>query len=225
MGRARQLAISQHTTVYMVFVKTNFWYAPIFPNPWWNKLTPAQLQVAINLCDKQMTGYNFLSLRLVGDQPGQGSPRYLSSWQNLPEGNFIAQQKFRPPWPVSPPFYIGAYKPNIPIYGFCVTNIFPFPTADSPTSTGLSLPYIAFNYLGQLTFDGQNLANRDEYIPLAQGSVLPAMNAATKTFVISASSSPSVSEIPPGNSTNSMYHMVHIDRLTGRATLEYQRVQ
>ncbi len=225
VGRARQLAISQHTTVYMVFVKTNFWFAPTFPNPWWINLGGLGLTtVATNLCDKQMTGYNFLSLRSVGDQPGQGSPRYLSSWQNLPEGNFIAQQKFRPPWP-APPFSIGAYNPNVPIYGFCITNIFPFPTADSPTSTGLWLPYIAFNYLGQLTFDGQNLANRDEYIPLAQGSVLPAMNAATKTFVISAGSSPSVLEIPPGNSTNSMYHLVHIDRLTGRATLEYQRVQ
>ncbi len=171
VGRARQLAISQHTTVYMVFVKTNFWDAPTYPNPWWNKLTSVQLEAATNLCDKQMTGYNFLSLRSVGDQPGQGSPRYLSSWQNLPEGNFIAQQKFRPPWPVSPPFYIAAYNPNIPIYGFCVTNLFPFPTADSPPAPALWLPYIAFNYLGQLTFDGQNLANRDEYIPLAQGSV------------------------------------------------------
>src|SRR5208283_1034836 len=214
VGRARQLAISQHTTVYMVFVKTNFWLAPVFNSPWWGHLTPAQQSVATNLCDKQMTGYNFLSLRSVGDQPGQGTPRYLASWQNLPEGTFIAQQKFRPPWPVSPPFYIAAYNPTIPIYGFCITNLFQFPTADSPTSTALWLPYIAFNYLGQLTFDGQNLAYRDEYIPLAQGSVLPAMNGATKTFVISPNSSPSVSEIPPGNSTSSMYHLVHIDRLT-----------
>jgi prepilin-type N-terminal cleavage/methylation domain-containing protein len=222
VGRARQLAISQHTTVYMVFVKTNFWLAPMPNSPWWGRLTPVQRAVATNLCDKQMTGYNFLSLRSVGDQPGQGSPRYLSSWQNLPEGTFIAQQKFRPPWPVSLPFNIAAYNPNIPIYGFCITNVFPFPTADSPMSPFLYLPYIAFNYLGQLTFDGQNQANRDEYIPLAQGSVLPAMNGATKTFIMS---SPSVSEIPPGNSTNSMYHLVHIDRLTGRAILEYQRVQ
>jgi hypothetical protein len=36
---------------------------------------------------------------------------------------------------------------------------------------------------------------------------------------------PQVTETPPGNSTNSMYNIVHIDRLTGRATLEYQRVQ
>src|SRR5580704_4275477 len=28
VGRARQLAISDHTTVYMIFVRTNFWMMP-----------------------------------------------------------------------------------------------------------------------------------------------------------------------------------------------------
>jgi|SRR5665213_1058929 len=229
VGRARQLAISQHTTVYMVFVKTNFWMAPGFPNPWWTRpLTFAQKTAATNLCDKQLTGYTFVSLRSVGDQPGQGTPRYLASWQNLPDGTFIAQQKFPPlgtPPPYSPPFYITAYNPTIPIFVFHLTNSIPFPTADSKPSPIIYLPYIAFNYLGQLTVDGQNLAGLDEYIPLAQGTVSPAMNPAKKTYDISASSSPSISETPPGNSTNSMYNIVHIDRLTGRATLEYQRVQ
>ena len=85
------------------------------------------------------------------------------------------------------------------------------------------MPYIAFNYLGQLTFDGQNLASRDEYIPLVQGSVSPAINPATKAFVIG--SSPSVTENAPGNGTNISYNIVHIDRLTGRATLEFHKVQ
>jgi prepilin-type N-terminal cleavage/methylation domain-containing protein len=226
VGRARQLAISQHTTVYMVFVKTNFWLAPTFPNPWWLKLTSPQQTAATNLCDKQLTGYTFVSLRSVGDQPGRGTPRYLAPWHNLPDGTFIASQKFQasnsPPFT---PFYISAFDPNRPIYGFSVINNIPFPTEDSPPSSILYLPFIAFNYLGQLSLDGQTPAKRDEYIPLAQGSVSPAMDVATKTFVISAASSPSVSENPPGNSTNSMYNIVHIDRLTGRATLEYQKVR
>jgi prepilin-type N-terminal cleavage/methylation domain-containing protein len=234
VGRARQLALSQHTTVYMVFVKTNFWLAPNYPNAWWNKLTFVQKTAATNLCDKQMSGYNFLSLRSVGDQPGQGTPHYLASWQNLPDGTFIAQQKFVTPGTLvssqTQPLFLNwnkdySHPDQNKVYGFCITNIFPFPTADSPTSTALSLPYIAFNYLGQLTFDGQNLAYRDEYIPLAQGTVSPAINVSTKTLVISAAGSPSVAENPSGNSTNSMYNLVHIDRLTGRATLEYQRVQ
>ncbi len=117
VGRARQLAISQRTTVYMVFVPTNFWMKPVWPNTWWNALTPAQQSVATNICDKQMTGYTFVSLRSLGDQPGQAAPRYLEPWRNLPEGSFIAQQKFRPPQR-SPPFYIAAYNPTIPIFGF-----------------------------------------------------------------------------------------------------------
>ncbi len=69
------------------------------------------------------------------------------------------------------------------------------------------------------------MATNDEYIPLAQGSVLPAINPATKTPTINSSSSPSISEIPPGNSTNTMYRIIHIDRFTGRALLEYMHVQ
>ena len=240
MGRARQLAIRQHTTVYMVFVSTNFWQlstrpnflkSPTFPNIWWNRLTPAQQTIATNLCGSQLTGYTFVSLRSVGDQPGQGTPHYLSSWQTLPDGNFIAQQKFQSP--TSLPFYISGYNSTVPIYGFSLTNNIPFPTEDSlvfsGVSPGLYLPYIAFNYLGQLTFDGLNLAQRDEYIPLAQGTVSPAINPATKTFVLSAGSSPTVTENPAGNSgvgnTNLSYNIIHIDRLTGRATLEYYRMQ
>src|SRR5271170_2076571 len=46
VGRARQLAIANRTTVYMVFLPTNFWtiqfQSPASP-PWFGALTPAQL--------------------------------------------------------------------------------------------------------------------------------------------------------------------------------------
>jgi prepilin-type N-terminal cleavage/methylation domain-containing protein len=232
VGRARQLAISDHTTVYMIFVRTNFWMEPggSMLNSWWMFLTPAQRNVATNLCDKQLTGYTFVSLRSAGDQPGQGQCRYLAPWQSLPDGNFIASWKFQPANNV--PYYVVGTSNTFQVYGFCATNNIPFPTPDSQTgaflgvpSVDFDLPYIAFNYLGQLTFDGLNLANRDEYIPLAQGTVAPPINPTTKALVISTSYLPPIAETPPGNSTNSMYNIVHIDRLTGRATLEYQRVQ
>jgi hypothetical protein len=82
-----------------------------------------------------------------------------------------------------------------------------------------SFPYIAFNYLGQLT------SGQDEYIPLAQGSVLPARDANKALQVgLPSVSSPSVLETPPGNSLKA-FNLVHIDWLTGRAVLEYQKVQ
>jgi prepilin-type N-terminal cleavage/methylation domain-containing protein len=226
VGRARQLAISDHTTVYMILVQTNFWAFPsgAFNTTWWNGLSQAQQTVASNVCEKQLTGYAFVSLRSVGDQPGQGQCRYLSSWQTLPDGAFLAQQKFQ--HGTNNYFYINANNNSYQVWGYCTNNIFPFPTQESPT--GVQCPYIAFNYLGQLTFDGLNMAWRDEYIPLAQGSVTPAMNMPAKSPLIpvgAAGASPQITETPPGNSTNTMFHIVHIDRLTGRATLEYQRVQ
>src|ERR1039458_9107223 len=219
VARARQLAISQRTTVYMVFVPTIFWndISGTWPNTWWSSLTAAQQTAATNLCDKQLTGYTFVSLRSAGDQPGQGRPHYLAPWQTLPDGTFIAYQKFTEAsnnwYTITDP--IDASK-SYNIYGFCTNNAIPFPTETA--ASGPSLPYIAFNYLGQLV-SGADPAGG--YIPIAKGSVLFARDPATKTFQFNP---PDASEMPPGNSTNSSYNIVHIDRLTGRAILEYQKM-
>jgi prepilin-type N-terminal cleavage/methylation domain-containing protein len=211
VGRARQLAISQHTTVYMVFVPGQFWLPPYTGSyTWINSLSQVNYTNAVNLLDKQFTGYNFISLRSVGDQPGQGTPHYLSEWKSLPDGAFIAIQKF-----FGPTYSIN----NYPINSFNYANIFPFPMETN--STGVLLPYIAFNYLGQLTVDGVNLASQDEYIPLAQGVVGYAVDA-NKALLFAA---PNATENPLGNSTNSMFDLVHIDRLTGRAEQLQQKVQ
>src|SRR5271170_6465384 len=63
VGRARQLAIANRTTVYMVFLPTNFWTIPP-PNvaSWLNTLSPAARTTVTNLVDKQLTGYTFLGL-------------------------------------------------------------------------------------------------------------------------------------------------------------------
>jgi hypothetical protein len=221
VARARQLAISQRTTVYMVFMPTNFWnnISGIWPNTWWSSLTAAQQTAATNLCDKQLTGYTFVSLRSVGDQPGQGRPNYLAPWQTLPDGTFIAWVKVTnsltgPAYTITDSINPGKFYN---IYGFA-TNAIPFPTA---TNMLLIFPCLAFNYLGQLTVDGQTPAGRDEYIPIAKGSVIYAKDSATKRFQFN---SPDVLENPPGNSTNSSYNIVHIDRLTGRAVLEFQKM-
>ncbi len=91
VARARQLAISQRTTVYMVFVPTNFWMDPSGTaapnNQWFINLTPAAQTAATNLCDKQLTGYTFMAHGAMGDQPGNHQWHYLAPWQNLPEGD------------------------------------------------------------------------------------------------------------------------------------------
>jgi prepilin-type N-terminal cleavage/methylation domain-containing protein len=205
VARARQLAISQRTTVYMVFVPMNFWVG----------LPPST--ALTNLCDKQLTGYTFITCGAMGDQPGNHQWHYLAPWQTLPDGTFIATNKFILPIQY---FTIPAYNPNVRIYGFAETNSIPFPTATN--TLPVSLPYIAFNYLGQLTTNGVDAAISPELIPLARGSVSPAINPATRAYQLG--SSPSVLEMPPGNSTNA-YNIIDIDPLTGRATLQQPKMQ
>jgi prepilin-type N-terminal cleavage/methylation domain-containing protein len=224
VARARQLAIGQRTTVYMVFIPANFWADGTGnPSTWYNSLTTNSLTAVTNLFDKQLTGYTFIAKGAMGDQPGNHQWHYLAPWQNLPDGTFIAANKFMLPGQY---YSIAQYDPNIRIYGFNTNNsTIPFPTAtNTPASTPdlPTLPYIAFNYLGQLTVDGVNLAPLDEYIPLAKGSVLLARDSATKALQLGP---PYISEMPPGNSTNSAYNIVHVDRLTGRAVLEFQKLK
>ena len=216
VGRARQLAMSQRTTVYMVFVPTNFWV----------NMSPAQqaMPVTTNLCGDQLTSYTFVAYGAVGDQPGQHQWHYLTPWETLPEGTFIAQWKFPPtsqPFSIATPF--NFHDPIDPsktfsVYQFDYTNSIPFPTETNQINLNLYLPYIAFNYLGQLVSSGNDndFAGNGEDIPLARGSVSPAIDPTTRAFVFG---SPQVAEVPAGNSTNA-YNIIHIDPLTGRATLE-----
>ncbi|HLZ53285.1 MAG TPA: prepilin-type N-terminal cleavage/methylation domain-containing protein [Verrucomicrobiae bacterium] len=216
VARARQLAISQRTTVYMIFAPTNFWMSL--------SAVVQQLPATTNLCDKQLTGYTFAAYGQVGDQPGQHQWHYLAPWQSLPEGIFIAEQKFNEAsnrfYTVTDPLGSGrAYN----IYGFNLSSVIPFPTETNSIAppTYPFVPYIAFNYLGQLTDDGQTVATRHEYIPLARGSVLPGVDPNTKTFQLR---TPQVYEVPPGNSTNA-YNIIEIDSLTGRATLAEPKIK
>ena len=225
IGHARQLAISQHTTVFMVFVPEYFW-SPGGSMTWWNNLSSSSKVAGTNLLDKQFSGYTFVSLRSVGDQPGQGVPRYLAEWKSLPDGAFIATNKFN-----SLNYYYPSYYPitdsslnaTYPISAFNYTTNLPFPV-ETNFSAAVALPYLAFNYLGQLTVltaAGEVLAPQDEYIPLAQGNVTYATDANKNLQLLP----PDAAENPPGNSTNSMFNVIRIDRLTGRAVQLHQKIQ
>jgi len=229
LGRARQLAMTERTTVYMFFVPTNYWDAV-----YWGTGTYPNSQDFTDLADRQLTGYNFVTLRSVGDQPGQGTTNYLSKWQRLPEGNFIAQWKFSLSDAVGSPVtnitdHASGRVWSVPGFHRTSLNLIPFPDANSPGA--INLPYVAFNYLGQLTTEtlSPNPSQVDEYIPLAQGTVAPATQPGTKTYMVgpngSTDNSPFVQENPPGNSTSASYSLIHIDWLTGRARQEFQQVQ
>jgi len=215
IARARQFALSERTTVYMVFVPTNF-FNPTGP---YSRLPPSEQVKADKLLDKQMVGYNFVSLRSLGDQPGAPRPRYLSSWKTLPDGAFIIPQKFAAPGTWFPPITNRVTGQSFWYTGFQTNNDIPFPSEQAslfPTARPyVGLPYLGFDYQGRL------VSQRDEVIPLARGSVLFGRNP-DKT---PAKRLPSMLESPPGNSTNSSFHLIYIDWLTGRARVERQEVQ
>jgi prepilin-type N-terminal cleavage/methylation domain-containing protein len=188
---ARQRALSDHTTVYMLFVPPQLIAAS--PPP-----SPVLAQQYTNLYGSQFTTYTLVSLRSAGDQPGRATPRYLTGWRTLPHGVFIATNKFDPN--------------NAAAFAFAVN--FPFPVATNFPSPVIPLPYIAFDYLGRL------LSGRDEYIPLARGSIFYQRDAAGN-FINAAAD---VQESPPFNSVNNS-NVVHIDWLTGRARIERPEIQ
>ncbi len=222
IARARQLAISQHTTVYMVFVPPSFFTDNAYlNNTAWFRASPSR---STNLFEKQMIGYNFVSLRSMGDQPGRPTVHYLSSWKTLPAGAFIPLQKFLTD-PSLLAFTIYTNNPSLipvlafQVYGFNKTIQVPFPTEDAPASRRaqpyIRVPYLAFDYLGRLT------TGRDEIIPLAKGTVNFSHDPVTKQPI---EAPPSINEQPPGSVTNT-YNLVYIDWLTGRARAIQQEAQ
>jgi prepilin-type N-terminal cleavage/methylation domain-containing protein len=215
LAHARQLAISQRTTVYMVFCPSNFWNEIGY-----SALPVTEQTKAQKLYNKQLISYALVSTGDVGDQPGRHYPRYWTGWRTLPAGTFIPLQKFTPGTVmniVTNP-QTGAY---ITITNFLSTNSIAFPS-DSDPPPSIYLPYVAFNYLGQLTTGGDNIPPAEELIPIAQGSVNFPIDQNTRQVV--SPFTPTINENPAGNSTN-MYHIVRIDGVTGRGHLLTQEVQ
>ena len=240
VNRARQLAINHHTTVYMVFLSTNFW---LNCGTWLSSLNFKELNTLTNLMDKQLSGYNYVAYGALGDQPGRHQWHYLDAWQTLPQGYVIPSWKFTAVNPGQPfVFYDPVNNNGFSIYPFDRSITIPFPTDDTNALALASSPnnllnnpnnpvlsYIAFNYLGQLvsSANDRDLAGLGADIPLAQGSVSYPLDPQTK--IPQVPNSPlgpnAVAESPIGNSTNVTYNVVHIDALTGRATLEFHHVQ
>lgn len=228
VARARQLAIANRTTVYMVFIPQN-----ITTLPQWATLgAPITASTTVTqMYNAQLRGYVLMTLRNVGDQPGRNNPRHLSDVTILPDGAFFGTNKFVPP---NQTFDIYGGPPSgYTTYGFLVSSNLPFPLVGAMTNNnyplGLShvrVPYIAFNYLGQLVDEYDTplyqTARGDEYIPLAQGTIVEPHDPTTR---VPKPGVTSVAENPVGNSTNISYNLIHIDAVTGRARLEHEEVK
>jgi prepilin-type N-terminal cleavage/methylation domain-containing protein len=213
---ARQRAMVNRSTVYMVFVPPMFWtnaiYSGVAPN-----------RQETNLLTHQYGAYALISLGSVGDQPGQHYPRYITDWRYLPAGVFIAPFEFT----LSNAYYTNIYTTNTlsgiivdnQIHGWGTASVpfpsLPTPTGGQPTATNMPLPCIAFSPQGGLATQYTN-----QYIVLARGSIFyPTDTNGAPLF-----QPPNLVETPPGNDVNNP-NLIQIDWMTARATLLQNQLQ
>jgi type II secretory pathway pseudopilin PulG len=230
---ARSKAISERTTVYVVFVPTNFTglalQAPVdgTSNP--PRPTDADLELLARndrliekLLNQKYTSYAFFAERRAGDQPGRPSARYITAWKSLPEGSFVAPREFTPMNNGTEWSALAIDMRPLP-YDF-----FPFP-GDTDDCPDFPLPYIAFNHLGQLVqprYLNVPLGTQlDEAIHLAQGSIFYPRDADGELINESIPGVPfeeaDLLETPPGNSEN---FWVRVNWLTGRPQIDQPQI-
>ena len=184
LSLARQRAIIGRTTVYMVFAP------PLGVNPQnvFNALSDADKQA---LLTGQYTSYALFTPRSVGAQPGTANPRYLTAWKSLPEGVFVATNKF--------------FRDFNGVGRFAYTNTIPVPAVTNGVYP--LVPFIAFDYQGRVV-------GGDAIIPLARGSIFYPRKADGKLDLTDFTVD--VLENPRGNSIENSNH-IRVDFLTGRA--------
>jgi len=219
---ARQRAMVNRSTVYMVFVPPQFWTYTNFQGVVYDQAVATNKQ-ELNLLKHQYGAYALISLGSIGDQPGQHHPRYVTDWRFLPDGVFISPFEFA----LSNAYLTNIYTTNTlsgiivsnGIYGWGTASVpfpsLPTPTGGLPTATTMSLPCIAFSPQGGLSTQYTN-----QYIVLARGSVLYP----TDTNGVPLFAAPIITETPPNNDINNP-NLIQIDWMTARATLVQNQLQ
>jgi prepilin-type N-terminal cleavage/methylation domain-containing protein len=145
---ARSKAMATRSTVYVVFLPNNINANTIITTVGPYATNYLDRVALTNLSGMTFSGYALYSEHSVGDQPGTYSPRYLTKWKELPTGVSIHEEQFYQVYATARTNFIsGQY-----VKQFSYRN-FPFPNADSAVL--ISLPYLAFNPMGQLV-GGEN---------------------------------------------------------------------
>jgi prepilin-type N-terminal cleavage/methylation domain-containing protein len=184
---ARQRAINDRTTVYMLFVPPN-----------------VGTQVT-NLVPLRLRGYTLFARRTVGEQPGRQSPRQLIPWRALPDATHVPLTKFLGiPAGVTINNNVRAYEQP-----FAWTNNFELEITN--VTKRLAMNYLAFNPQGQLVqFDGRGatVSQENAYVPLVRGSIFNPVDSQGRYLL----ELPDAVEVPVGNR-----RYIKINWLTGRA--------
>ena len=201
LSYARQRAISQRSTVAVVFIPPEVFDIDLSGN-----FTANERAEIRRLQGGVYTHYALYQYRKVGEQPGtRESDGYITEWKSLPEKTFIPREMFE-----TTPFFKISPNNQQPKFRF------PFSSSthlqlDRP----YSFPYIAFDHEGRCI-----VVERDE---TGAGTVIPGdrlLNVARGAILFTrdqyggvAEANYEVQEIPPFNATN---NVIRVDVLTGR---------
>jgi len=170
LAYARQRAINDRTTIYMLFVPPNV------------------QQQATNLVPYRYNGYTLFTRRSVGEQPGRQSPRQLIPWRTLPDKTFFSISKF-----ISGGGSLGTNVFEMP---FAWTNNFPL-VITNRVYPAMGMNYLAFSPQGQVVRvdnRGSLIPGNDEFLALVKGSVLHPQEPDGRYV-----EPPDVVEVPRGN--------------------------
>ena len=198
---ARHMAINNRTTVYVMFVPTNLYSINLPGSP-----TLSDASALRQLWGKTYTSYALYVDRMAGDQPGQGTPRYLTEWKTLPDGVYIDRSAYHN-YPVT-----GRIPhQDLPLL-YKTSSAFPLSTS---TPINWAFPCVAFDYTGELFDASTGLpALADQVIPLDRGAVFYSRNAAGNLVNL-----PPDLPIPPANASTD-FCRIRINHLTGRSRIE-----
>lgn len=198
LALARLKAMSQRSRVYVVFAPDlNYFLAaiPLAQRPAVTNYMTTN-SAANNLAGGQLTSYALYSPRMVGEQPGQSTPRYLSEWHSLPDGAFIPAGAFRNGnlfhnavggTPASPAVYFD-----------------PILLDDTYTFTNrVLLPYIGFDESGRLFGRTVNIT-----LPILEGSVMHPKDTNGMNVVINTDAVETAAPVPSGGIVAGMEYLV-----------------
>lgn len=243
LGLARQYAIKNRATVYMVFAmplrpaggsgdpfadaaveiqlhkqKLESMTHPALDTAQVQAIRARALQGLTNTVEGLYTAYALYTEQSVGEQPGVVRPRYLTEWRNLPDGvvfptNLVLQLP------------VGRFPEVVQRVQALPARPFQFPITTGlgePTDMipELTLPYVAFDATGRLL--AENGTIQDRFLAVGLGSVLVPHAAATgaggrkNPGPVDFSRPVDYLETPRSNHTNSLYR---VTALTGRAKL------
>src|ERR1043166_276689 len=202
---ARQRAMNSRSIVCVVFMPA------VLPDPTiYSFLSSTQQN---QLLAWQYTAYTLFAERSVGDQPGRPYRRYLTDWKALPDGVFIATNKFGIEYDFP--------NPNGKIQHVLPFDYKPFPYPTSDSAQLLNLPYIAFDPLGHIVHfepKGVVVNSTNCVIPLARGSIWLDRDQATRELLWKPGQAIEAGGDKSQNTNH--YNQIKIDAMTGRAVVD-----